>query len=85
MSGDLDDRLKRYIAEDEAPTPIAGNRTYVLGKLMAVIERTETTLREVGASWDPRDPFKRAALLRGIFRIRDLLNDVERHLRQYER
>lgn len=85
MAGELDDFLKRYIAEDEVPTPIAGNRTYVLGKLMAVIERTESTLREVGASWDPRDPFKRAALLRGIFRIRDLLNDVERHIRQYER
>jgi hypothetical protein len=76
----LDDRLRRYLDEDEAPTPVmSGSRMYVLGKLIAVAERAESLLNDVGPEGID-DTFVRLKLLRGITKLRELLDDVERAL-----
>ena len=76
----LDEDLKRYLEDDEKPTPVmSSGRMYVIGKLIAIVERAEELLRVLGPG-GIEDPFVRLKLLRGIARIRDLLSDVERHL-----
>jgi hypothetical protein len=77
----VDEKLRHYLYEDEEPrTPVAsGGRMYVLGRLIAIVERAEGLLLDVGPEGID-DPFVRLKLLRGIARIRELLADVERHL-----
>jgi hypothetical protein len=77
----IDDKLRQYLYGQEEPkTPVAsGGRMYVLGRLIAIVERAEGLLHDVGPEGID-DPFVRLKLLRGIGRIRELLADVERHL-----
>jgi len=77
----LDDKLRKYLFEEqERPTPVSsGGRMYVLGRLIAIVQRAEGLLLDIGPEGID-DPFVRIKLLRGIARMRDLLADVERHL-----
>lgn len=76
---ELDTALQSYLT-DEDITPTTQS-TYVLGKLIAIVERAESTMMDIGAG-DPDDPLVQTKVIRGMGRIRELLQDIERHLIQ---
>lgn len=75
---DIDRELQSYLT-DEQPTPLVQERTYVLGKLIAVAERAEALMMDIGMG-ELDDPLVQTKIIRGVSRIRELLQDIDRHL-----